>query len=386
MRAEAMVLDLVGCIYDAAGDAAKWPAFLDRLGRHLNSGIATFYVWNLRNGGTDVTAVVGVDEHSRRLHDEYYGARNVFLMRGAHLLQPGTVRMSHELCPDDEVRRSEYWNDFMVPRRLGFGINATLSRDGSSAGMLGLIRSNRAKAFDADEVRLLYLLLPHLQRAVQLHQRITHLEAGCQAAAEALNRWPLGVILLDGQGKILLMNRSAEGILNQRDGLGLDQGRLVVSQPGKTAVLQNLIRCVAKTTLGCDHDPGGALALPRPSGKRPLQVLVAPACANRSLFPEPGAAAALFVSDPESMPEPEHELLRRLYGLTPAETRVAALLLTAKSLPEIADESLVTLNTVKTHTRRVFEKIGVRGQAEFLRLVLRSPALVLSRRKNHPIG
>src|SRR5207249_3571354 len=107
--------------------------------------------------------------------------------------------------------------------------------------------------------------------------------------------WWLGVILLDCEGRILLVNRGAEAILNERDGLSIDRGELWTAQANKTAVLRNLIHGAIRTSLGRDRDPGGALTLTRPTGKRPLQVLVTPACTNRSLFPEPGAAAAVFV-------------------------------------------------------------------------------------------
>jgi len=116
MHSERTALDLIGHIYDAAADPSLWPAFLELLSQHQRSSIGTFYAWNSCGPRTDVAAVVGLDERSLRLHDEYYGAKNIFLLRGARLLQPGTIRASQELCPDDEMKRSEYYNDFMAPR------------------------------------------------------------------------------------------------------------------------------------------------------------------------------------------------------------------------------------------------------------------------------
>src|SRR5207245_1587543 len=116
-----------------------------------------------------------------------YESHTLFLLRGARLLQPGTIRLSQELCPDDEMKRSEYYNYFMTPRRMRFGLNAVLASDGSSMGTLGLIRNLPSRPFTENDASFLKLLLPHLQRAIQLHLRITKLETENQAATEALN-------------------------------------------------------------------------------------------------------------------------------------------------------------------------------------------------------
>src|SRR2546426_12366150 len=141
----------------------------------------------------------------------------------ASLLIPGASCRSETLCPDEEAIKSEFYNDWIVPQRLGYSMNAILLKTGSVASLVGLIRSRGTTPFSEEDLQLLRLLMPHLQRAVQLHQRITSLELQKHAASDALNGWSLGVILLDAQGRILLVNRSAEAILNERDGLSVDR-------------------------------------------------------------------------------------------------------------------------------------------------------------------
>ena len=54
-------------------------------------------------------------------------------------------------------------------------------------------------------------------------------------------------------------------------------------------------------------------------------------------------------------------------SLTPAEQRVLELLKTTMSLNGIAQVVRVTLDTVKTHTKRIYEKLGVHSRAELRR-------------------
>src|SRR5207244_3896997 len=119
---------------------------------------------------------------------------------------------------------------------------------------------------------------------------------------------------LDANGKILLMNRTAESILAKNDGLRVDRGALSALRSTDMGMMRRMIQDAIRTKDG-GAPPGGALSLPRPSLKRALNLLITPACENPSLFPYRGAAAAVFVSDPETVTESDAEVLSRLYGL-----------------------------------------------------------------------
>jgi len=60
------------------------------------------------------------------------------------------------------------------------------------------------------------------------------------------------------------------------------------------------------------------------------------------------------------------------------------LVIEGKSLPEVSNELKISLNTAKTHLRRIFDKTGTRRQGELIRLALQSPAAILM--KHHPNG
>ena len=76
----------------------------------------------------------------------------------------------------------------------------------------------------------------------------------------------------------------------------------------------------------------------------------------------------MVVSDPARHRQVSAATLEAVYALSPAEARVAALMAQATSLPEAARHLGISPNTAKTHAKRVFDKLGVSGQAE---LVLR---------------
>jgi DNA-binding CsgD family transcriptional regulator len=60
----------------------------------------------------------------------------------------------------------------------------------------------------------------------------------------------------------------------------------------------------------------------------------------------------------------------RIYELSPAQSRLALAVAEGRSLPEFAAEAGVSLNTARTHLRRVFAKAGASSQAELVARLL----------------
>jgi DNA-binding CsgD family transcriptional regulator len=63
------------------------------------------------------------------------------------------------------------------------------------------------------------------------------------------------------------------------------------------------------------------------------------------------------------------EDLRSAFGLTAAEAAVAAELYSGKSLANVAQVLGLSVNTVKTHVKRVFRKCGVRSHVQLVKRV-----------------
>ncbi|MGV8084072.1 MAG: response regulator transcription factor [Coriobacteriia bacterium] len=76
--------------------------------------------------------------------------------------------------------------------------------------------------------------------------------------------------------------------------------------------------------------------------------------------------------DSASEGEPEHAATARLreeFGLSPREIEVLELLVENRSMGEIERSLHVSTNTVKTHTQRIYQKLGVHSKAELIELL-----------------
>lgn len=217
-------------------------------------------------------------------------------------------------------------------------------------------------------------LLSHLRRGVQVHQRLSRLQSERDAALDVLDRLPLGVILLDGKGRPVVYNRSAEDILARADTLTLNSGGLTATTSDQTMAMRKLIHDAVSAGIAGKDGAGGVMALPNASGLRPLALLIAPLCELDRAREQDELAAVLFVSDPEELFEAAQETLERLYGLTRAEARLTVLLSQGKPLAKAAEALGIGTGTARAHLKHVFGKTGTRRQAELVRLVLTGPA------------
>jgi DNA-binding CsgD family transcriptional regulator len=64
---------------------------------------------------------------------------------------------------------------------------------------------------------------------------------------------------------------------------------------------------------------------------------------------------------------PDPALLEQLLNFTPAEAPLASALVAGKTVQEFAEEAGVSLNTTRTHLKRILSKAGVSRQAELIR-------------------
>jgi DNA-binding CsgD family transcriptional regulator len=286
----------------------------------------------------------------------------------------GHVVSSGDFFEDSDVFNSGFYQDFL--RRLGafhliFSVIVT-SRTSSSA--LTLLRSHKSERWTSADKDMIASLVPHLQRAARI--------SGCFATMrrerdEVLDRLPMGIIVLDEAGKVEFLNSSAETILAKKDGLCWGVGGISASSPSQSAHLHSLISEAILTASGKGVGGGGSLSIDRFSQNRPLSLLVAPLM-PRSLSPfsQSGPSVVIFITDPDALQPANPKHLAEIFGLTPAESRVADQLVQGKSLSDAADELHITSQTARTHLKRIFGKTNTNRQSELMRLLLSSPAVL----------
>jgi DNA-binding CsgD family transcriptional regulator len=79
------------------------------------------------------------------------------------------------------------------------------------------------------------------------------------------------------------------------------------------------------------------------------------------------------VTIPEEPREAPAELLRRLFGLTPAEAKICERMVQGDTLEEAARDLNIATATARVYLKSVFAKTGVGRQAELVAKILATP-------------
>lgn len=211
------------------------------------------------------------------------------------------------------------------------------------------------------------------------HHHLQQLESRLESLAELIDRLPQGVIVVRQDSQVVLCNRSAREVLDQRDGLWQDDGgRLVSARADQTRLLRSMIQRASH--LQQDNPSGGALTIQRADNSAPLSLMVTPMLIRLNNV-DPGQEpneqlASVFVNSLEHSDEATEAWLVKLYGLTPTEARLSAIMMRGRSLEQSAEEMEVSRHTIRTHLRHIFQKTETSRQGELISLLLNGPALL----------
>ena len=191
----------------------------------------------------------------------------------------------------------------------------------------------------------------------------------------ALEKLPIAVIVLDATAKLVFANPQGAALLAARDGLSLSSnGTCRATTPSDTKALT---QCIENVLAATDNKAANnVLPLERPSMRRPLSAMITRIGNGQAEDVRSGASVALFLTDPEHPTRPAIDALRRLFDLTGSEAKLAQQLVGGARLETAAERIGVTVGSARTYLKQIFAKTGTNRQADLVRLVLSSSALL----------
>jgi DNA-binding CsgD family transcriptional regulator len=271
------------------------------------------------------------------------------------------------------MRIKEIYNDFLAPDGVEHGMFGLLERSKSRFATISLYRNQSRSEFGPEDLNILQFLVPHLKRSFMMHSQFSELRSRTDVLETALDMLPTGVIFLGPNGEIVLMNRSATSTVAERDGLLSTREGLRAEQPPESSLLAKTILEAVSTANGIGLSTRGMVQISR-RARPALQIVISPIL-NKAIDTSKSIAAVAFITDPLQRERPAQDILRTLFGLTPAECRVALLLADGHSPREIAQTIGVSFETVRSQIKSIFSKTNVKRQGELIRLLLSNSAL-----------
>ena len=383
---QTFVTDLVGHIYEAAVDPDHWDQFLATLAiAYPDSRITLFGHENGRPCAALTRRYYFADDDLKAYVDHHVKT-SPHLAR-VHEVPVGKAIYSELMIGDEELKKTEHYNEYVRPRGLGhYGTGVLVERRPGRITAFSMADHKNDEDRRASQIRLLDLLAPHFARAFRLHRIVIAQKVSQDAVQAAFDRWAHAALVLDSSGRMMGMNRAAELLLQRAEGVWLSrEGHLRSVDETCTRALDLAVRQCAAIANGAINNGGlgdvgsrdlDGVMLPRSSGA-PLRVMVWPlpflGGAGTSEFGPGNVLMVLF--DPDNVRRTPIAWMGRQYGLTPSEQRLTEAIINGVPLAEAAEELGIRLSTARTRLKTIQTKTQCHRQVDLVRLALSLPAV-----------
>jgi DNA-binding CsgD family transcriptional regulator len=347
---------------EAVLDPAAWPDLMEAICNTVGAVGSALLQSDART--PDIPRTKSVDEIFCRYFVDGWHIHDVRAQRGVPLLMGGqTVVVDRDLISHQEMQRDPFYNEYLREQGLrwfsGIGFWA-----GSSLWGLCIQRTPLEGPFDADDKVIMAPISERLTEAATLSKAVgQQVLLGISNALELVGRPAIG---LNGQAVVLEANRAAENLFGNE--IGIRGRRLWVRDKLAKSRLDDLA-----DQLRSNADTAVLHASPIVVRRERLPPLVIRALPipGPARSPFLGARILLIVSDLARGLNPNPVLLAQVFGLTPAESRVASIIASGASPEDAAKEIGIAFETARNHLKRVLAKTGTHRQGELVALLSR---------------
>ena len=321
--------------------------------------IRIYFAWSFFRG-----------ERHRDLERDYFENYYALDERVPRLRHLPDSRLFHitELYTEEELKTSAAYNEAMARGHTRNSINVRL--DGPNGSRIVWVVNDPVDGDDWSSAQLdsIRHLLPHIRQTVRVQQTLAGADALGASLAKLLEATGLGIVQVDGRGRIVAANDRARDLLQTGDGLFDEGGFLRTRTPEDNAELQSLLARALPRFGG--QGAGGSTMVRRSAALPPLVLHVNPVGRQVTDFHLWPIAALVLVADPAGHTRIDPAVAAAALGLTGMESRVAVLLAEGMNVREIAVATGREESTIRSHVKHIFAKHGLSRQAELVRLVL----------------
>ena len=237
---------ILASLHEAALDRAHWATasalIEEALGAHGSSmafgdgsceeDIRIYFLWQFFRGQRH-------PELEREYHDVYYPLDE----RPPRIRHAPDSQLFHitDLLTEEELKTSATYNELLVRGHARNAIHVRL--DGPNGSRIVWVVNDPVDgdSWSSAQLDSIRRLLPHVRQTVRVQQALAGAGALGASLAKLLDTTGLGIVQLDGRGRIVAANDRARDVLRTGSGLFDEGGFLYARAPEDNAELQGLL-------------------------------------------------------------------------------------------------------------------------------------------------
>ena len=366
---EADFSEIVGAIYDAAIEPARWPSVVEHMRLQFGFAAAAMALIKLPAGEPIIQAVANIPDdmvaqigkYDREVVDLWGGPA---AMAKFQLEEPV---LNSNVVSRAVIDANRYVREWAYPQGFVDQVAMALARDSTMAATLSFAIHSSSPIVSEETFQALRLLAPHLRRAMTI-SRLIDATTGTASTFEAvLAASASAAILVDADMTIVYANEAAQQMLRYADPVRSTEGKLELYEPLLPGNLETAVRATRN-----EEADLGRRGIGIPARRRDGSPVVAHVMPLRQRSTRPTAdtpaAAAVFITDTRGEATLPIDALSVIFELTPTEARVFEMIVAGESSRDMATALAIAPSTLKTHMQQLFDKTGRHRRVDLVRL------------------
>lgn len=354
---------LLLALIDGAFDVPPWRRFLDELRGCIGADYASLI---FRPPGRSPNTVLHLYSGAcsppkvQRLYRESFYEQDPLPY---HDMADGRVYGFDELLPPGNPRGEAYIREVMTPSGMNVMRMMRVVEAGGASGWLTMTR--RRRDFEPSVDALIRELAPYLRSVLRNYLVLERERTNARLAGEAIKRLDFGWLALDASARVLESDPQAGAIVERSQALRIGaDGRLLTSSARQNREIIAAIKAISQQGPGRPR----AMVLSRDPW---LEMILMPA--DRTAHSAKSMPAVIaYVHGDSVLSADRCEQLAQMFSLLPSESRLALALARGMTMDEAAGHLGLTQQTARTYSKKIYAKMGARGQADLVRFIHRS--------------
>lgn len=350
---------LIDLIYSSMLGETSWKDFLDEVSASSPGSWSVLFSHDgaRRNGFIGLHA--GCEDDSViSAYESHYSLVNPWAPY-CMTKQPGQGIIAHDAYPHEELVRSEYYNDFLLPIGVRSSAGCTIDKDKDRI----LLVSTMTVDDDPDTIRPVAdqftRIAPHLKRAADFYRNGPKLRAVTELGGSLFEALHVGMAMIGEGGQLKVISETGQKMLAETSALRISPvGRVTLRDEVAQSVLSDML----------DRDYAGPKSVSFTiAGRRLTLVQIGK---DRLSYYFEGPTVMLLLDGRGPVGEAfDMETFSAAFRLTKAETRALAGMIAGMSTDDMAEAASLSRETIRSQVKSLYAKVGVSNQAQLLRLV-----------------
>jgi DNA-binding CsgD family transcriptional regulator len=367
--------NIIAKIYEAALLPALWPEVIQDIAQYTQSKSAVFTGLDQLNPASNFTYSYNFPEDGLTAYpDERLRVIDMKLQMPLCDGFNGEKELNQDCQEDADYKGTGqyvFYEKCLQPTGVCYMAGVLLDRGKYRGAVLGIQRAAHVRTFEQTELNFLKRIGVHLRRSLQIHRQISLVQHNNSGLTNVLDCLKTGIILLDQNLCLTYSNPPAQSMIGSGCCLELDMHHRLKTNPGDQERLERLLSSALLEDHSADQEIGGSLAMRDQKGQQ-IMLTVVPFKKLKKIpcLSEAQHQIALFITDKNQYYSLSRAYLQQSYQLSRREFDLCELLINGYKLEEIAQKCGITLSSVRTYFKNIYEKTACTSQIELMHLLM----------------